>query len=57
MRRVVIGSEVGVEFTPGFGALHRIRRPRFRLRVPLPYRWAGYGVLALVALAALGHLH
>jgi len=57
MRRMLIGSEVGARFTPGFGALHELRRPRMRLRVPAPYRWVGYGVLALVALSAIGHLH
>ncbi len=56
MRRMVIGSEVGAQFTPGFGALHELRRSRLRLRIPTPYKWAGYAVLALLALSALGHL-
>jgi hypothetical protein len=57
MRRVVIGSEVGSRFTPGFGALHQLRRPRVRLRIPTPYKWVGGALLALVTLAAIGHLH
>ena len=57
MRRMVIGSEVGAQFTPGFGALHELRRPRLRFRLPAPYKWAGYAVLALIAVSALGHLH
>ena len=57
MRRLVMGSEVGAQFTPGFGALHELRRPRLRLRLPTPYKWAGYGLLALVAISAIGHLH
>jgi len=57
MRRMVTGSEVGARFTPGFGALHELRRPRLRLRLPTPYKWAGGALLALIALAALGHLH
>ncbi len=57
MRRLVIGSEVGARFSPGFGALHELRRPRLRLRIPTPVKWTGYGVLALIAVSALGHLH
>jgi hypothetical protein len=55
MKRMVSGSEVGAQFTPGFGALQQLRRPR--LRIPAPYKWAGGALLALVALAAIGHLH
>jgi len=57
MRRVVIGTEVGAALTPGFGALHELRRPRFRLRVATPYRWVGLGALAILAISALGHIH
>lgn len=57
MRRVVIGSEVGATLTPGFGALHELRRPRLRVRLSAPYRWAGFGLIAVLALSALGHLH
>ncbi len=57
MRRAVIGSEVGSNFTPGFGALHEMRRPPFRVRIGEPYKIVGYGALILLAVAALGHLH
>lgn len=57
MRRLVIGSEVGSSFSPGFGALHEMRRPAFRLRVGEPYKIIGYGMLILLAVATIGHLH
>ena len=57
MKRIVIGSEVGAKFSPGFGALHQLKRPRLRLRIPAPYTLAGGAVLAVATLAAGGHLH
>jgi hypothetical protein len=57
MKRMVIGSEVGARFTPGFGALYELKRPRMRLRIPSAYKWAGGAALAFVALAAIGHMH
>lgn len=57
MRRMVIGSEVGANFTPGFGALHEVRRPRLRMRFTPVSTWAGGALLALLAVSTLGHLH
>ncbi len=57
MRRAMMPSEVGAHLTPGFGALHELRRPSLRIRVAEPYKIAGYGMLILLAVSALGHLH
>ncbi len=57
MRRMVIGSEVGASLPPGFGGLHQIRHSRMRLRLGEPAKYVGFGFLALIAVAALGHLH
>jgi len=57
MRRTVIGSEIGAEFTPGFGALQQFKRPRFRLRLTTPLMWASLPVLAVIALSLFAYLH
>ena len=57
MRRAIFGSEVGSHFAPGFGAVHEIRPSRIRLRLGQPARFAAYGAMLLVAIAAIGHMH
>lgn len=57
MRRTVIGSEIGAEFTPGFGALQQFKRPRFRLRLMTPLMRASLPVLAVIALSLFAYLH
>jgi hypothetical protein len=57
MRRSDMMSEVGMNLTPGFGAMQELRRPAFRFRVAEPYKIAGLGALLLMVVAAVGHLH
>ena len=55
MRRLVIGSEVGSHFAPGFGAMHEIRSTRPPIRFSPAARLIAYGAAILVGIAALGH--
>jgi len=57
MRRVVMGSEVGVSHSLGWGAVQTMRRTTPRFRISEPYRIAGWSLMALIAVAAIGHLH